>query len=39
MKRRQQGGFLTDSINYGFEESQVKQVKRKKNEKGVVCNL
>jgi hypothetical protein len=30
MKRRQQGGFLTDSINYGFDESQVKRVKKQK---------
>jgi hypothetical protein len=34
VKRRQQGGFLTDSINYGFDESSVKQVKRKKIQKG-----
>ena len=34
MKKRQQGGFLADSVNYGFEESQVKQIKRKKKQKG-----
>ena len=34
MRKRQQGGFLADSVNYGFEESQVKQVKRKKKQKG-----
>jgi hypothetical protein len=39
MRRRQQGGFLADSVNYGFEESQVKQIKRKKSKKGVVHNL
>ena len=34
MRKRQQGGFLADSVNYGFEESQVKQIKRKKKQKG-----
>ena len=33
-RKRQQGGFLADSVNYGFEESQVKQIKRKKKQKG-----
>jgi hypothetical protein len=31
--RRQQGGFLTDSINYGFDETV------KKSKKGEACNL